>query len=309
MKTINDYPIILSIKKILFPIILILALNSCSNDSIDHSENKIKIDVKEINQGAGAAVRYLGETTFLVKDESGNVIKNRLFKIEVEEGEIIKSNDLSGTDNLGELFVLWTPGKTVGKQIIKFTPVDKDGITLLKNSTINVEINVKPGIGTFYKGGVIFYLDKTLDHGFICAVSDQSSGAAWAGGCKGNIYTGFNLGDGFSNTLKIESACSTPGTAANLCANLILNGYDDWFLPSQFEIKEMFKNTNYINETALQNNGNYFKSPIHALTGNYYWSSTYGRMENTYLEGDINITAFGPPDNNTKLNVRAIRAF
>lgn len=313
MKQTNDYPIILSIQKYFFLIILILTFNSCSNDSSENPENKIKIEIKRINGGSGAAVRFTGDITFLVKDENGNLISGKLFKIEVDEGTIHNTDGLSWTDDSGSLYVLWTPGKTVGKQIIKITPFDEKGITLLKNSTINVEVNVKPGIGTFYKGGIIFYLDKTLNHGFICPVSDQSSGAEW--GCKGiNTETDYrpsrwDLGDGFRNTLEIESICSTPGTAANLCANLTLNGYDDWFLPSQWELKEMLNNYRIINETAIENKGSYFKEPIYGMTDEYYWSSTRGRVENIKLKGDIQYYSLGSTDSNSKENVRAIRAF
>jgi len=313
MKTLNDSPLILSIQKILFLLILILAFNSCSKDSTENLDNKIEIEIKYLNLGAGAAAQYQGDITFLVKDGYGNLSSMRKFLVEVDEGSILNTDGLSGTNNLGELHVFWTPGKTVGKQIIKITPYDIEGIAPLENYSINIAVNVKPGIGTFYKGGIIFYLDKTLDHGFICTVSDQSSGAEW--GCIGiNTSTDYrpsrwNLGDGFRNTFEIESICSTPGTAANLCANLTLNGYDDWFLASQWELREMLKNSRIINETALENNGNKFKEPISGVTGEWYWSSTSGRIENIQLKGDIQYTAFGPEDRSRKHNVRAIRAF
>jgi hypothetical protein len=310
MKTLNDYPVILSIQKILFLLILILAFNSCSKDSSENLENKIEAEIKYLNLGAGAAARHQGDITFLVKDGYGNRPSYEKYLVEVDEGSILNDDGIFRTS---EFHVFWTPGKTVGKQIIKITPYEIGGFAPLEKYSINIAVNVKPGIGTFYKGGVIFYLDKTLDHGFICPVSDQSSGAEW--GCIGiNTSTDYRLsrwglGDGFRNTLEIESICSTPGAAANLCANLTLNGYDDWFLPSQLELKEMFKNSRVINETALENNGNKFKEPIKALTHEWYWSSTSGRVENIELDGDIHHSGFGPEDRNRKNNVRAIRAF
>jgi len=56
-------------------------------------------------------------------------------------------------------------------------------------------------------------------------------------GAEGSI-----IGTGSQNTLAIEAACPTPNTAADICANLDLEGYSDWFLPSFDEIAAMNNN-------------------------------------------------------------------
>ncbi|MDA7578747.1 DUF1566 domain-containing protein, partial [Flavobacteriales bacterium] len=105
-------------------------------------------------------------------------------------------------------------------------------------STSNVLIPLQ--IGDTYQGGIVFYLDS-LGGGLISAPSDQSTGAEW--GCYGTQISGADgtaIGTGYQNTIDIEAGCTTPGTAADICANLTLGGYSDWFLPSKGELIEIY---------------------------------------------------------------------
>lgn len=139
--------------------------------------------------------------------------------------------------------------------------------------------------------------------GLISSTSDQATRATW--GCYGTTIVGADgeaIGTGIQNTIDIETDCTSSGTAADICANLTIDGYSDWFLPSKSELNLMYENIGNGNALGLGNVGNF--------TSNWYWSSTeedsnsawYQSFSNNFLQYFIN-------KNNTYGDVRAIRAF
>lgn len=161
--------------------------------------------------------------------------------------------------------------------------------------------NVVLAIGDYYQGGVVFYLDGS-GGGLICAVSDQSIGAIW--GCEGQEISGADgtaIGTGAQNTIDIEAGCGTSGIAADICANLSLNTYDDWFLPSKDELNEMYLNKAAIDATAIANGGQAFANA-------YYWISSEYSSTNAGLQGFLDgVQTQGPKT--LSYRVRAVRAF
>jgi len=147
-------------------------------------------------------------------------------------------------------------------------------------------------------GGWIFYDKGSYSDGWRyleAAPSDQSTGAPW--GCVGTAISGADgtaVGTGEQNTYDILKVCTTDGIAADVCANLSLGGYDDWFLPSKDELNLMYTNLKVFG--------------VGGFTF-YYWSSS---------ENDANLACVQDFDNGDqyyndyKLNperVRAVRAF
>ena len=146
-------------------------------------------------------------------------------------------------------------------------------------------------IGDSYQGGIIFYLDG-FGGGLIAAPSDQSTGAQW--GCYGTLIgeTESNIGTGNQNTINIEAGCTTAGTAADICANLTLGGYSDWFLPSTDELTQMYLN----------------KAVIGGFASSDYWSSTEFDYYDSWLR-DFGIGNQYSTNKSNPGNVRAVRAF
>ena len=127
------------------------------------------------------------------------------------------------------------------------------------------------------------------------APSDQSPGAEW--GCYEVSLLGAGgtaVGAGEQNTLDIEAGCTTPGTAADLCANLSLGGYSDWFLPSKDELNLMYENLKFFG--------------FGGFADDYYWSSSeysaFSAWYQSFFDGNQIY-------NSKSLNyrVRAVRAF
>jgi hypothetical protein len=50
------------------------------------------------------------------------------------------------------------------------------------------------------------------------------------------------VGTGATNTAAIVASCGEANTAARMADNLVLGGYDDWFLPSSDELALMYSN-------------------------------------------------------------------
>jgi hypothetical protein len=127
-------------------------------------------------------------------------------------------------------------------------------------------------IGMEYAGGIIVHLDETGQHGLVCAPHDQ--GIFESGSVEYDFpYFPDMLGDGAINTQLILKHCDQRPIAASVCAELVLNGYSDWYLPS---IGELFKVMKYLTSVECK-----------SYTVGYYefWSSSTCLKLNSEFDG------------------------
>jgi len=176
-----------------------------------------------------------------------------------------------------------------------------DGNSTSGDGCYACQIELAAAIGDFRDGGVVFWLDGS--GGGLVVDINVLSAAEW--GCTGTAITGADgivIGTGSQNTIDIVTDCSTVGTAADICLNLTLNGYNDWFLPSQNELAEMYTNKASVNTTITANGGD-------ILSSLYSWSSTEFDVNNAYYFRFTNGTSANYANKVNALTFRTVRAF
>jgi hypothetical protein len=170
-------------------------------------------------------------------------------------------------------------------------------------------------VGSYYGGGIVFYIDETGRHGLIAATEDAGI-AEW--GCMGTLTaeTSLHIGTGQQNTLAMLDACEETGTAAQLCDSWIFpkkggkvkqhnndfafnegggrkkeksddhkgKKYDDWFLPSFFEASRLFETLELLKNTD--------PGLVQLFPNGPYWSSTQGDNRFMGQASDGATTAF-----------------
>lgn len=120
-------------------------------------------------------------------------------------------------------------------------------------------------VGDSYLGGKIIYIDATGYHGIICSFSDlynysdYDNTFKWSQIASVDVVTSSAIGEGRENTDNIIDVYGTATYAAYNCNSYTYNNFNDWYLPSSLEVKEMYKNY----------------STIGGFTNTaYYWTST-----------------------------------
>jgi hypothetical protein len=117
-------------------------------------------------------------------------------------------------------------------------------------------------------GGYVFYDKGSYSNGwrYLEAYPSEVLGT-W--GCQSTNITGTStaIGTGENNTSLILAACNQTNTVAYLINNLVIGGFDDWFVPSRDELARIQ------DVLVTPNIGNFYAG--------FYWSSS----QNTSVYG------------------------
>ena len=142
-------------------------------------------------------------------------------------------------------------------------------------------------------GSITFYLDSTGQHGLVCAPNDQGN---YQWGCYGTDIVGTStaFGTGQANTNLILTGCSDRPIAASVCDDLVLNGYSDWYLPSQGDLQLMYTQLLLLGSAGLGTS--------------HIWSSTQWDISQGQYKSFFNGYDYTNPKE-WYLTVRAARSF
>ena len=153
-------------------------------------------------------------------------------------------------------------------------------------------------------GGIVFYDKGSYENGWRyleAAPAETESTAVW-GANENEVYTMQDVGSGKRNTqLIIERQRQLGKTSfdAQICADMEINGYKDWFLPSINELAFMLQNLK--------------QKDLGGFSDNMYWSSSQLSGDLDSLSGLLaltqNDTSIGIYMVTQTATVRAVREF
>lgn len=164
-------------------------------------------------------------------------------------------------------------------------------------------------VGDLFGGGVIFFVDKTGQHGLICSISDIRDSKSINQFSKQDPT---KLKGRKDSAVLINQvfAVSKPERAEELCNNYTNSNYgtgvfSDWYLPTIDQLEIMFKVKEAINK-ALENFNNDIIDPLNKI----YWSAskTYNESMGSNWIFDFNNAARGTT-NLPLVFIRAVRAY
>ncbi|MFC2118528.1 DUF1566 domain-containing protein [Bacteroidota bacterium] len=273
-----------------------------------------------------------GGTAGQVLSTDGNGVVSWL-TINSGTGNLLAANNLSdltnaatARTNLGINTIWATPG-AIGSttpssavfttlKVTSGTPAAGKVLTSDADGNASWQATAAPGshyVGELYGGGIVFYVDHTGNNGLIVSLKDldNNSGFQWS-----NLATtliGSNAQsqyDGSSNSTAITGVSSSG--AAEQCEVFVNGTYTDWYLPSNWELHELFNAARIIsnildNDADVTNTYGIRTSYVQVVEGKY-WSSTEFDGSNAYaLNFDTGRSFYYPKS--TLCRVRAIRAF
>lgn len=281
---------------------VILLLNSCSKSGTTDTNPTPAPVITAPVMGSTVTVSSISGTSAIsggaITADGGAAITARGICWSTSSGPTIansKTTDGTGTGS----FVSNLSGLTENTQYFV-----RSYATNSKGTSYGTEISFTTflPIGANFQGGKLAYIlapgdpgfDPAAVHGLVVTPSDLTGPANnWLGNGSYSVTgaTATAIGTGNANTTTIVNAQGAGSYAAKLCADLVLNTYSDWYLPSKDELNKV-----YLNKTAL------------GIITNMHWSSSEINNQEVWVQYFSN----GQQINNNKANggqTLAVRSF
>jgi hypothetical protein len=181
-----------------------------------------------------------------------------------------------------------------------------NGQVLNAGSVVNNTTNNTHFIGEVFGGGIVIatWMINGVQHGLIVSPINISLSAPWS-----NITNtlamahalAYNPFDGEFNTNTIINQAGHTSSAASLCRAYDGGGFNDWYLPSSWELNMCYNSAYIVNQIVGVNDGFSF---------GFYWSSTeeganVARAHDFYAGEEANVAEW----KSNNLKVRAVRKF
>jgi hypothetical protein len=194
------------------------------------------------------------------------------------------SNLVFSTTTVSNIFSIQMTGLT-NDTIYYAKPYVKNSVGITYGEEISFRTGYKVGIETGPAGGLIIYSKPVRTNGwrFIEAYAEDMPVSSFPAStdpadfvylvktvnfsCLQDLNTGNEYGDGFENTIKLNSVCgSDEKSAAIYCSNLKKSTFDDWYLPNKLELKKVMELTGKLSNSI------YISSSVTTINGvtNYY---------------------------------------
>ncbi len=191
----------------------------------------------------------------------------------------------------------YTPSSALnGQTHWRVRAVDGDGQEGPWSAVVTIQIDYSIG-DTGPAGGIVFYDKGSYSDGwrYLEAAPSNQGFVEWGGYEIEVGGTSTDIGSGKSNTEKIVNQLGPGNYAARLCYDFELGGFDDWFLPSNDELNELYKQKDSVGG---------FVSFL-----SLYWSSSESTSRYTWSQFFSNNGIRALSSKFDTRDVRAVRAF